>query len=105
MEGFEHLAPGCAGGKSSSSTGPSVRRAKEVRLQAAPEKLGVVPRAVAGLFERVEQRRLTSPDTFAVRLSFLQIYNEKVYDLLNPVNIAGEPNAGLRLRWNPREAG
>ena len=43
-----------------------------------------------------------------VRLSFLQIYNEKIFDLLNPsitvsqreVGGRGDEFSGLRLRWD-----
>ena len=55
-----------------------------------------------------------------MNVSFMQIYNEKIYDLLNPamfkrnktgdlnqptfsytgVNASGEP-PGLKLKWNP----
>jgi hypothetical protein len=43
-----------------------------------------------------------------VKVSFLQIYKEKVFDLLNPVHTLaqresgkGEEFAGLRMRWHP----
>lgn len=47
---------------------------------------------------------------FTVFVSFLQIYNEKVFDLLNPSTIqpnkrgaALDTNAGLRIRWTKKE--
>jgi hypothetical protein len=42
-------------------------------------------------------------------VSFLQIYNEKVFDLLNPSTIqpnkrgANFDNAGLRIRWTKKD--
>eukprot|EP00435_Cladocopium_sp_Y103_P004387 s315_g1.t1 len=70
----------------------------------APERLGIVPRCIEGLFERMEQQSLQSDKSFTLRLSFLQIYNEKIFDLLNPVHLTSHGASGLRLRWNSREA-
>lgn len=89
------------------------------------DQLGIVPRAVMALFERVEAMRLkaekamekseastslpsAAPTNAVVRLSFLQIYNEKIFDLLNPaITVSqreaggrGDEFAGLRLRWD-----
>ena len=98
------------------------------------DQLGIVPRAVMALFERVEAMRLKAekvekvekseastaststhstlpsgaPTSAVVRLSFLQIYNEKIFDLLNPaITVSqreaggrGDEFAGLRLRWD-----
>jgi hypothetical protein len=36
-------------------------------------------------------------------MSFLQIYNERIYDLLNPAGLSERGGAGLRLRWNKDE--
>jgi hypothetical protein len=46
-------------------------------------------------------------------VSFLQLYNEKIYDLLNDSmfkkqslvfnNVGGGPNQGLRLKWNTHD--
>jgi hypothetical protein len=98
-----------------------------------PEQLGIVPRAVMALFERVEAMKAEKdamPSASAgasaasggctsggssggstscvVRLSFLQIYNEKIFDLLNPsITVSqreaggrGDEFSGLRLRWD-----
>ena len=48
---------------------------------------------------------------FSVFVSFLQIYNEKVFDLLNPQIVQGvgkrggsiEGQAGLRIRWTKKD--
>lgn len=92
MEGFEYVA----------DKGKGLVKAN---LQTPEEQLGYTPRAVGRLFERIDEARLVSPDSFTVKASFMQIYNEKVYDLLNPVHLAGgkAPAEGLRLRWNERE--
>ena len=89
-----------------------------------PEQLGIVPRAVMALFDRVDamsssasaaasatsggSTSSTSSTSCVVRLSFLQIYNEKIFDLLNPsitvsqreVGGRGDEFSGLRLRWD-----
>ena len=70
--------------------------------QATPDKMGVVPRALSVLFQQIEQERNRCASTnngemLSVRCTFVQIYNEKVLDLLNDTGAKGP---GLRLRWN-----
>ena len=62
MEGFVYHA----GGK-----GPAAKPSLT-----EPQRLGLVPRAVEGLFERMERQSLQGDSSFTFRLSFLQIYNE-----------------------------
>jgi len=67
------------------------------------EQLGLVPRAVKELFARTERLRAASEDEYSVKMSFLQIYQERIYDLLNPATpslAAEEGSPGLRLRWD-----
>lgn len=75
-------------------------RAGAVRLRDVPriaarqgssdaEKLGITPRAVKAIFERIEAAESdpsAGPESrpFTVRCSFLQIYNEQILDLLSP---------------------
>jgi hypothetical protein len=54
---------------------------------------GVIPRALKYMFGKVRE---STGRSFTVSVSFLQIYNERIYDLLNSAN----PAQGLRLRWN-----
>ncbi|CAJ1438683.1 unnamed protein product [Effrenium voratum] len=83
-------------------------KAPQVKPGSTPsESLGLVPRSIEGLFRRMESKAETdSEQLFTLRLSFLQIYNERIFDLLNPVHLSGATTAaaGLRLRWNSREA-
>ena len=45
---------------------------------------GLVPHAMAEIFDMVERaRRAESPYTFEVRMSFVEVYNERIYDLLS----------------------
>lgn len=55
---------------------------------------GIIPKLFSNLFQQIKQQQ---DRTFSVFLSFLQIYNERIYDLLNPSGLNG---AGLKLRWN-----
>ena len=61
----------------------------------APDDPGVAPRLVNQLFGRINELKAKGEKTkFEVRVSFLEIYNEKVMDLLMnaPVPDAGEGN-------------
>jgi len=45
---------------------------------------GVIPRTIQSVFKYIEkQKRISSQSNFTVMCSYLQIYNEKIYDLLN----------------------
>lgn len=59
---------------------------------------GVVPRVVESLYRRINQNKSHS---FSVSVSYLQVYSEKVYDLLNPLAYNGRNTTPqfLRLRW------
>lgn len=61
---------------------------------------GLIPK----IFERLFQQIHASKErTYSVALSFLQIYNERIFDLLNPAGLAERGGAGLRLRWSKDE--
>jgi len=66
---------------------------------------GIIPKVINDLYKKIEA--LHNRQTFCISVSFLQIYNEKIYDLLNPAslnnkNLSSNIN-GLRLRWNKDE--
>ena len=46
--------------------------------------MGIIPRVMARIFELIEQA--SESLEFAIKVSMLEIYNEKIQDLLNPVN-------------------
>ncbi|CAE8619434.1 unnamed protein product, partial [Polarella glacialis] len=120
--GKTHTMDGFAYGPSAGTAPSALAKKPKVHVHlASPEQLGVVPRAVRELFARIDLLRkpsLWSPEgetgeSFDVKVSFLQIYNERLYDLLNPATLAvltslgaagasgedgGQP--GLRLRWD-----
>ena len=61
---------------------------------------GLIPKIFSRLFQQIAQSK---DRTYSVYISFLQIYNERIFDLLNPVGLAERGGAGLRLRWNKDE--
>ena len=51
---------------------------------------GITQRGVAELFEQIEAVKAADHTKhYSVFCSFLQIYNEKVFDLLNPASVSG----------------
>jgi hypothetical protein len=49
------------------------------------EQLGIVPRAISKLFSDLEARKAKNPDfEYELAVSFLELYNEDLIDLLNP---------------------
>ncbi|RKP14663.1 P-loop containing nucleoside triphosphate hydrolase protein, partial [Piptocephalis cylindrospora] len=70
----------------------------------AYEDLGIVPRAVESIFQRIAQLKAQgNHDRFTVRVSYLEIYNEDLRDLLVetdgrvPVQIREDPKG--RIYW------
>eukprot|EP01132_Coremiostelium_polycephalum_P010331 gene10331-12684_t len=59
-----------------------------------PEDLGVIPRVIDLVFDKVE--KIKSTHQVVVRVSFLELYNEEVRDMLNPDPTPG----GLPIREN-----
>lgn len=59
------------------------------------EDYGIIPRTCSALFERIRQN--TDPNvTYRVEVAYIEIYNEKVRDLLNPKN-----KGNLKVREHP----
>lgn len=59
-----------------------------IKASAAPrniEQMGLIPRAIEEIFELVHNRAITD---FQVHCSFVQIYNENLYDMLRCVRCA-----------------
>lgn len=76
LEGFNGtiLAYGqTSSGKTHTMLGPDIDN---------QEDRGIIPRMVGGIFEKIE----TAPEEveFTVKVSFIEIYNEKIRDLLDP---------------------
>eukprot|EP00301_Raphidiophrys_heterophryoidea_P008328 c13109_g1_i1.p1 GENE.c13109_g1_i1~~c13109_g1_i1.p1 ORF type:complete len:768 (+),score=237.65 c13109_g1_i1:137-2440(+) len=63
---------------------------------------GLIPRLCHGIFERIKKNTNTNT-TFNVEASMMEIYNEKLHDLLNPEHCKGHSANGpeLRIRESP----
>jgi hypothetical protein len=66
---------------------------------------GLTIRAIQEVFEQAAARK---DKTVQISISFLQIYNEKVFDLLNSQTLKGKPGnklqkTGLKIRWSKTE--
>jgi kinesin family protein 16B len=75
-----------------------------IMMQESP---GLIPRICKGLFEGVESRE-RSGTSFKVEVSYMEIYNEKVRDLLklSPVKSTGSSSSSqhnLRVREHPKD--
>eukprot|EP00599_Poterioochromonas_sp_BG-1_P003111 CAMPEP_0173154414 /NCGR_PEP_ID=MMETSP1105-20130129/13468_1 /TAXON_ID=2985 /ORGANISM="Ochromonas sp., Strain BG-1" /LENGTH=1305 /DNA_ID=CAMNT_0014070589 /DNA_START=8 /DNA_END=3926 /DNA_ORIENTATION=+ len=56
---------------------------KETSSSSSSESLGIIPRCIADLFETLERECESNPGfIYSVSCQILQIYNEKIYDLL-----------------------
>uniref|UniRef100_A0A1I7XTM8 Kinesin motor domain-containing protein n=1 Tax=Heterorhabditis bacteriophora TaxID=37862 RepID=A0A1I7XTM8_HETBA len=63
------------------------------------EKTGIIPRAVEHIFEELEQSRT---EEYSVRVSYLELYNEELYDLLAPTS---DDRERLRIFDDPSKKG
>ena len=62
-------------------------------------EIGIVPRAIQDLFERLQKARETEPDFhFDISVSFLELYNEELVDLLSPKERPSTANSGPIIR-------
>ncbi|KAL4887350.1 P-loop containing nucleoside triphosphate hydrolase protein [Aspergillus karnatakaensis] len=72
---------------------------KSYTMMGTAEQPGLIPRTCEDLFQRIENAE--SPDiSFNVRVSYFEVYNEHVRDLLVPRT---EPPHYLRIRESPSE--
>ena len=92
---FSNRLPFSTAAVSSSPDNADTVCAGEARAAGAAADEGVIPRALRRCFERVEEL----PDrVFTIRVSFLEIYNESLRDLLvDPTRPAGAAPARLDI--------
>ena len=63
------------------------------------ENRGIIPNCFAHIFGCLEQGE--EGKRFLVRCSYLEIYNEEVYDLLIDFKKSGQPPTKLEIKENP----
>ncbi|KAI9206373.1 uncharacterized protein BJ171DRAFT_422071, partial [Polychytrium aggregatum] len=68
---------------------------KSYTMMGYQDSHGIIPRFCKDLFEQIEARQ-DEHKSFSVQVSYMEIYNEKVRDLLNPSN-----KGNLRIREHP----
>jgi hypothetical protein len=81
---------------------------KTYTMEGNQRQTGITQRSVHELFARISEMKQQEPQRhYSVFVSYLQIYNEKVYDLLNPNSVQphkkGGDHAGLRIRWTKKD--
>lgn len=63
---------------------------------------GLIPRICEGLFCEISHRSRSDTVSFCTEVSYLEIYNERVQDLLHK-GVASTDGGGLRVREHPRD--
>jgi hypothetical protein len=72
---------------------------KSYTMMGTPERPGLIPRTCEDLFQRIEEAQ--SPDiSYNVRVSYFEVYNEHVRDLLVP---RSDPPYYLKIRESPTD--
>ena len=76
-------------------------RGAPVAVVEAGENEGIVPRSIRLLFEMIKQESGTGRKKYTVYCSYLQVYKEKVYDLLNKSHLKRlvTDGPGLKLKF------
>ena len=74
---------------------------KSYTMMGTPERPGLIPRTCEDLFQRIEANAETAPSiSYSVRVSYFEVYNEHVRDLLVPRQ---DPPYYLKIRESPSE--
>ncbi|KAI2643705.1 kinesin motor domain-containing protein [Xylaria nigripes] len=76
---------------------------KSYTMMGTPEQPGLIPRTCEDLFQRIEAAQNETPNiSYHVRVSYFEVYNEHVRDLLVPV-VPNQPPYYLKIRESPIE--
>ncbi|KAK4127839.1 kinesin-domain-containing protein [Parathielavia appendiculata] len=76
---------------------------KSYTMMGTPEQPGLIPRTCEDLFERITAAQDETPNiSYNVRVSYFEVYNEHVRDLLVPV-VPHQPPYYLKIRESPTE--
>ncbi|KKA29252.1 hypothetical protein TD95_002057 [Thielaviopsis punctulata] len=74
---------------------------KSYTMMGRPEEPGLIPRTCQDLFERIAAAQVETPNiSYNVRVSYFEVYNEHVRDLLVPVD-PSQPPYYLKIRESP----
>ncbi|XP_022799911.1 kinesin-like protein KIF16B isoform X2 [Stylophora pistillata] len=74
---------------------------KTYSMMGSPDNQGLIPRICEGLFSGMRNNADNGP-SYRTEVSFLEIYNERVRDLLRPP-MKGRPVHSLKVREHPKE--
>ncbi|KAF2035694.1 kinesin family protein-like protein [Setomelanomma holmii] len=69
---------------------------KSYSMMGYGQEYGIIPKICQDMFERIKSMQSDKNSSFTVEVSYLEIYNERVRDLLNPSN-----KGNLRVREHP----
>jgi hypothetical protein len=76
---------------------------KSYTMMGTPEQPGLIPRTCEDLFQRIEAAQNDTPNiSYHVRVSYFEVYNEHVRDLLVPV-VPNQAPYYLKIRESPIE--
>jgi hypothetical protein len=76
---------------------------KSYTMMGTPDQPGLIPRTCEDLFQRIEAAHNETPNiSYNVRVSYFEVYNEHVRDLLVPVH-SNQPPYYLKIRESPTE--
>ncbi|KAI1817177.1 kinesin motor domain-containing protein [Poronia punctata] len=76
---------------------------KSYTMMGTPDQPGLIPRTCEDLFQRIEAAQNETPNiSYHVRVSYFEVYNEHVRDLLVPL-VPNQPPYYLKIRESPVE--
>ncbi|CAI2383591.1 unnamed protein product [Moneuplotes crassus] len=83
------------------SNGGNSKNGPKAQIQDG-DNIGIVPRVISSIFSQAEDTSKQTGYSYRIYCSFLQLYQEKILDLLNPNHSkkAAFQGPGLKLRWN-----
>jgi len=96
MEGLEYDLP---------SSPPPKKAHKRPNKILGIKDAGMIPRLVTDMFQKISILSNKTNRKYTVFCSFLELYNEKIYDLLNPDQLSRltQASPGLKLRWHKKD--
>lgn len=85
MEGY-HYGPSS---KNQNILAPQIDQNLTLTSQGPLDNEGIIPRAIRDLFDQVRLKKANSGNKISVKMQYIQLYNEKIFDLLNSTAIKG----------------